>query len=325
MLKHLIFCTLLLLPQFLFAQKQAAETGKWLNDSIQFFQVEGRQWVITKKGDSLLWGNYDQCLAQICHTDKQYFFSVWKNGKAGLVNFQKKVLVPLEFERVEYQGGYDNFVHVWQPDGRCGIWNLQGREVLAPRFYAVTKKERGFFKVQDFETKKVGIVDSIGNIRLPLEYDGCDVQMSPGNYFNASKGMGSALFDPSGKQLTEFGYLTFSCNPYSPELVFAQKPGRKYDVLDKNGAVLPIPAVHGFKFFTHVIQVQRDDTYAFWMPDGKQVTDFHYQEVDRFFSDYKARKIEKELGIVAPQTIIGKAVRNGKQVYITSEGKEIPF
>jgi len=323
MLKNLIFSAFLLLSQLLPAQKQGSNEGQWLTDSIQFFQAEGRQWVISKKGDSLLWGNYDQCLAQICHTDKQYFFSVWKNGKAGLVNFQKKVLVPLEFDRVEYQGGYDNFVHVWQPDGRCGIWNLQGREVLAPRFYAVTKKERGFFKVQDFETKKVGIVDSLGNIRLPLEYEGCDVQMSPGNYFNASKGMGSALFDPSGKQLTEFAYLNFSCSPFSPELVFAQKTGRKYDVLDKNGTVLPIPAVHSFKFFTNVVQVQRDDVYAFWLPDGRQVTDFKYQEVDRFFSENKARQVEKEMGIVAPLAVIGKAVHNGKQVFITNEGKEI--
>jgi len=325
MLKKLTFCALLLLPQFLFAQKQAANTGKWLNDSTQFFQVEGRQWVITKQGDSLFWGDYDKCLPQIRYADKRYFFSVAKNGKAGLLDFQKKVVVPLEFDRVEYQGGYDNFVHVWQPDGRCGIWNLQGREVLAPRFYAVTKKERGFFKVQDFETKKVGIMDSLGNIRLPLEYEGCDVQMSPGNYFNASKGMGSALFDPSGKQLTEFAYLNFSCSPFSPELVFAQKTGRKYDVLDKNGAVLPIPAVHSFKFFINVTQVQRDDVYAFWLPDGRQVTDFKYQEVDRFFSENKARQIEKELGIVAPVAVIGKAVRNGKQVFITNEGKEIPL
>ncbi len=325
MLKNLTFCAFLLLSQLLPAQEQGSNEGQWLNDSIQFFQAEGRQWVISKKGDSLLWGNYDQCLAQICHTDKQYFFSVWKNGNAGLVNYQKKVLVPLEFDRVEYQGGYDNFVHVWQPDGRCGIWNLQGREVLAPQFYAVTKKERGFFKVQDFETKKVGIVDSLGNIRLPLEYEGCDVQMSPGNYFNASKGMGSALFDPSGKQLTEFAYLNFSCSPFSPELVFAQKTGRKYDVLDKNGTVMPIPAVHSFKFFTHVIQVQRDDVYAFWLPDGRQVTDFKYQEVDRFFSENKARQVEKEMGIVAPLAVIGKAVHNGKQVFITNEGKEIPL
>jgi TonB family protein len=160
---------------------------------------------------------------------------------------------------------------------------------------------------------------------MPLEYEGCDVQMSPGNYFNASKGMGSALFDPSGKQLTEFAYLNFSCSPFSPELVFAQKTGRKYDVLDKNGTVLPIQAVHSFKFFTNVIQVQRDDVYAFWLPDGRQVTDFKYQEVDRSFSEYKARQIEKELGIVAPVAVIGKAVHNGKQVFITNEGKEIPL
>jgi len=325
MLKNLIFSAFLLLSQLLPAQKQVSNEGRWLNDSIQFFQAEGRQWVISKKGDSLFWGDYDKCLPQIRFADKRYFFSVAKNGKAGLIDFQKNVVVPLEFERVEYQGGYDNFVHVWQTDGRCGIWNLQGREVLAPQFYAVTKKERGFFKVQDFETKKAGIVDSLGNIRLPLEYEGCDVQMSPGNYFNASRGMGSALFDPSGKQLTEFAYLNFSCSPFSPELVFAQKTGRKYDVLDKNGTVLPIPAVHSFKFFTNVIQVQRDDVYAFWLPDGRQVTDFKYQEVDRFFSEYMARQIEKELGIVAPVAVIGKAVHNGKQVFITNEGKEIPL
>jgi TonB family protein len=323
--RNLAFCTFLFLSQLLSAQKKESNAGLWLNDSTRFFQAEGRQWIITKKGDSLLWGNYDKCLPQIRFADKRYFFSVAKNGKAGLLDFQKNVVVPLEFDRVEYQGGYDNFVHVWQPDGRCGIWNLQGREVLAPRFYAVTKKERGFFKVQDFETKKAGIVDSLGNIRLPLEYEGCDVQMSPGNYFNASKGMGSALFDPSGKQLTEFAYLNFSCSPYSPELVFAQKTGRKYDVLDKNGTVLPIPAVDGFKFFTHGIQVQRDNSYAFWLPDGRRVTDFNYQEVDRFFSENKARQVEKELGIVAPLAVIGKAVRNGKQVFITNEGKEIPL
>jgi TonB family protein len=323
MLKNLTFCAFLLVSQLLFAQKQGKDNGIWLNDSTQFFNAAGKQWIITKKGDSLFWGDYDKCLPQIRYLDKRYFFSVQKNGKAGLIDFQKNVVVPLEFDRVEYQGGYDNFVHVWRADGRCGIRDLQGREVLAPQFYAVTKKERGFFKVQDFETKKVGIVDSLGKIRLPLEYEGCDVQMSPGNYFTASKGMGSALFDPSGKQLTEFAYLNFSCSPFSPELVFAQKTGRKYDVLDKNGTVLPIQAVHSFKFFTNVIQVQRDDVYAFWLPDGRQVTDFKYQEVDRSFSEYKARQIEKELGIVAPVAVIGKAVHNGKQVFITNEGKEI--
>jgi TonB family protein len=325
MLKNLTFCAFLLVSQLLYAQKQGKDNGVWLNDSTQFFNAAGKQWIITKKGDSLFWGDYDKCLPQIRYADKRYFFGVQKNGKAGLIDFQKNVVVPLEFDRVEYQGGYDNFVHVWRTDGRCGIRDLQGREVLAPQFYAVTKKERGFFKVQDFETKKVGIVDSLGNIRLPLEYEGCDVQMSPGNYFNASKGMGSALFDPSGKQLTEFAYLNFSCSPFSPELVFAQKTGRKYDVLDKNGTVLPIQAVHSFKFFTNVIQVQRDDVYAFWLPDGRQVTDFKYQEVDRSFSEYKARQIEKELGIVAPVAVIGKAVHNGKQVFITNEGKEIPL
>ena len=187
------------------------------------------------------------------------------------------------------------------------------------------KKESGFFKVQDVESKKVGIVDSLGNIRLPLEYTGCEIKMSPGNYFTATKGMGYALFDPSGKQLTAFDYLSFSCSPYASEFVFAQKTGRKYDVLDKNGAVLPIAAVDGFKFFTNVIQVQRGGAYAFWLPDGKQATDFKYQEVDRFFSDFKARKAEKELGIVAPVVLIGKALYNGKQVFITNDGKEIPM
>jgi len=324
MLKNTTFCAFLLLAQLLHAQNQSTVNGQWLNDSTRFFHAEGRQWATTKKGDSLVWGDYDQCVPQIRHSDKQYFFSVQKNGKAGLVDFQKNVVVPLEFDRVEYQGGYDNFVHVWRTDGRCGIWNLQGREVLVPQFAAITKKERGFFKVQDIETQKVGIVDSLGNIRLPLEYTGCDVRMSPGNYFTASQGMGQALFDPSGKQLTEFAYLTFSCSPYSPELVFAQKTGRKYDVLDENGTVLPIPAVDGFKFFTHVTQVQRADAYAFWLPDGRQVTDFSYQEVDRLFSENKARQVEKELGIVAPVTVIGKAARNGKPVFVTNEGKEIP-
>jgi len=90
--------------------------------------------------------------------------------------------------------------------------------------------------------------------------------------------------------------------------------------IEESSATTPITNLYGL-----IPSLETCTSYAFWLPDGRQATDFKYQEVDRFFSENKARQVEKELGIVAPVAVIGKAVRNGKQVFITNEGKEIPL
>lgn len=313
----------LLLIHCLHAQTPEVARVQKLGNDIQFYQTDGRQWAISKSGDTVFQGNYDHCLPQFCYLNKRCYLGVKKDGKAGLIDLQKNVIVPFEFDKVEYTGGYDNFVQVWLPDGRCGIWNLQGREVLPPAYFSIAKKERGYFKVQDFKTKKYGLVDSLGQIRMPLEYDGCDVALSPGIWYMASKNMLYALFDQSGKQLSEFRYLNFHCNPYSNDMLFAQKTGRVYDVLDKNGAVLPILPVEDFIFFNKVVAVGRNHTWAYLLPDGRPLTEFQYESVERVFSDFKARKLEKDLGVAAPDLVVGVATRNGKKYAITLAGKEI--
>ncbi len=320
--KCLLGCCLLLV-HCLHAQMPGIIQLQKIDDNIQFFQTDGRQWAVAKSGDTVFQGNYDQCLPQFCYLNKRCYLSVQKDGKAGLIDLQKNVIVPFQFNKVEYTGGYDNFVLVWSPDGRCGIWNLQGREVIPPTYYSIVKKERGYFKVQDFDTQKAGLIDSLGQIRLPLEYGGCDVELSPGIWFKASKDMLWALFDLSGKQLTEFRYLNFHCNPYSTDMLFAQKTRRVYDVMDKNGAILPILPVEDFIFFSKVVAVLRNNTWAYLLPDGRQLTEFKYESVDRVFSDYKARKFEKDLGVASPDIVVGKATRDGKTYVITLAGKEI--
>jgi TonB family protein len=300
------------------------EYAQWFNDSTAFFSRTGQQLGIDHRGQIVFEADYEKCELAFNHFRQCKHLKAVKDGKMGLIDFQKNVIVPFEFERVDVDG-YSNFVRVRLPDRRRGLWNLQGREVLPPRFRNLSMAEHGLFKAQDFESNNIGMIDSTGRERLPLEYSGCDV-VARGPFLKAKKSDGlSALFDLDGRRLTDFMFLNFEWFAAAPSFVFARQRDRKFAILNERGQPLSTESFDDFSVHANAFIVRNDDLRAFLLRNGQRVTPFKYPYASGMTSEKQARQLEKELGIKPPAYLIGSASIGKKQVFIDSEGREIPL
>ncbi|MBK8565254.1 MAG: TonB family protein [Saprospiraceae bacterium] len=302
------------------------ETGKWLNKSTLYFYRRGRQLALDDKGKTLFEGDYQYAEMNSAPQLNTWYFVAMKDDKMGLIDWDHNIVLPFEHEAVVVWPG--NRVQCRHYGGRYSMTDMQGKEILPARFKYLKFAGYGFVMATDFETGKSGFVDTAGTVRLPLDFADCGLVsngvLGSGHYFKAAKTKEMALFDPAGKQMTDFLYKDLTCSSYAPTLFFAQRPDKKFILLDTLGKPLPAPPVDGLSAQFTAIGVRNGKLHGLFTSDGRRVTDIKYDAAYGMVSKAEIAQLTAEHDLQPPVTVIGHATLGNQKFFITSDGRELP-
>lgn len=88
-------------------------------------------------------------------------------GKLGLIR-NNEVIIPFEFESIKRYSKRSNYVFAINPEGKTGLYNMSGKEILKPIFKNINipHSSSRLFEVE-LDNRYTGYADYKGNIFLP--------------------------------------------------------------------------------------------------------------------------------------------------------------
>jgi len=289
------------------------------NDSLVLLSKKGLQRLIDRKGRTIIETNFDRWESNSSLYQKK-LICARKNGKAGLVDFQKKVVLPFEFEQVVWVEGK---VVCIINGKKYGLVALGGRPILPAEHGVIRPKyAHGLFEVGTLDAKKQGLVDSTGTFVLPIEF--AQVKLIAAGSLVAASNADSkiAIFDLHGTQLTDHLFETIIDRDDVPGLFFGQIGQQKYRLLNGKGAFVSPEVFESVEVSPTAFVASVGWKKAFFRLDGKQVTAFKYGGASGFDSILNRDRMVQHKGLPKDRTWIGQAYLNGREVYIDSNGGE---
>lgn len=246
-----------------------------------------------------------------------------KDGKTGIVDLQNRVLLPFEYHKINWQSG--NLINFETEQSMQGLVNFQNQmRVPAVYPYLNSTINLNLFTVRDRQMK-TGMIDSSGNIIVPLQYYSCWVienlecikcKTVQGHY---------ALWDASGKQLSKEIYEEIHGNKMVPNVFVGKMPDtQKWQIMDRQGQVISPEPVDDYFFFPSGFKCSKAGLSAIFDVSGRQVTDFVYKNVNRAFDTLEdAEKRARSMSLPNGTRLVCYATNvAGKQVYIDDAGRE---
>jgi len=297
-----------------------------VNDSVLIFNHPYKQVVVEVLSQQEIreMGTFDyEQFAPLGSPNPKIFSAKVKDGKTGILDINNRVLLPFEYHKIHWQRG--NLVNFESEQSLQGLVNFQN-ELRAPAVYPYLNSTTNpnLFGVRDARGK-LGMIDSTGNIIVPLQYYSCWVlenlecikcKTVQGHY---------ALRDASGKQLSEEIYEEIHGNKMVPNVFVGKLPdSQKWQVIDRQGQVISREPVDDYYFFPFGFKCSKAGLSAIFDMSGRQVTDFAYQNVNSGFDTVEAaEKRARALGLPEGTRLVCYATNAaGKQVYIDDTGRE---
>jgi hypothetical protein len=297
-----------------------------VNDSVMIFNRQFKQVVIEvlnqQKIHVLNTFEHDQ-FEPLGSPNPKFFAAKVKDGKTGVVDLNNRVLLPFDYHKIFWQSG--NLINFETEQSLHGLVNFQNQvQVPAVHRSINSTTNPNLFAVRD-ERMKVGMIDSTGNIVVPIQYYSCWVlenlecikcKTIQGHY---------ALWDVRGEQCTQEIYEEIHGNKDIPKVLFAQLPdSQKWQILDRKGQVISRELVDDYYFFLLGFKCNKAGFSAIYDLSGRRVTDFAYKNAHRAFDTVEAaEKRARALGLPEGTRLVCLATNSaGKPVYIDDKGKE---
>ena len=76
---------------------------------------------------------------------------VTQKGRAGVIDLQGRVVLPLEYKKIEVEQGETDAVILVEKDGKYGMYDRQGKVIIAPTFKKVGPFSDGMLAARDRE------------------------------------------------------------------------------------------------------------------------------------------------------------------------------
>jgi hypothetical protein len=215
-----------------------------------------------------------------------------------------------------------------QADGKRGLMNMHGRMIQPADCAAIHINAHDCFIVQDFITGKWGLIDSSGQVLIPRILDDCEEVT---DYYDAYAPLYRcrtegkwALYDLSGKPLTEPLLLKTHWNPVAPDVIWAQTASKQWQTLTLEGRPCGDGPFDSMKEYANGMVVQKKDLgYAFYNHDGTPITGFLYRDAYGFRDAETVLEKARAIGLPEGLTLVGSATeRYGTQVWIDNQGQE---
>ncbi len=297
-----------------------------VNDSVLIFNHPYKQVVaeVLSQREIRAMGTftYEQ-FAPLGSPNPKIFSAKVKDGKTGIVDLQNRVLLPFEYHKIKWQSG--NLINFETDQTLQGLVNFQN-QLRAPAIYPYLNSTTNpnLFGVRDARGK-LGMIDSTGNIIVPLQYYSCWVlenlecikcKTVQGHY---------ALRDASGKQLSEEIYEEIHGNKMVPNILVGKIPDtQKWQVINRQGQVITREPVDDYFFFPYGFKCSKAGLSAIFDVSGVQVTDFAYKNVNSAFDTVEAaEKRARAMGLPEGTRLVCYATNlAGKLVYMDDSGRE---
>lgn len=296
-------------------------------DSVLIFMRQGKQLIINVLNEDQIetLNTFDyENFEEIGGSKRAIFAAKPKGGKYGIVSIKNEVCLPFEYEKISWAKG--NFVGFSNAKEFRGLANLQNQIRIPALYRSLNPTENpNIFQVSD-ERWKTGIVDSMGRVVVPIQYNYCFLVSN--SAFVKYKSMGGhwGLYGTDGIKRTEEIYEDFSVNKLAPELVFAQLPGnQKWQILDAKGQVVNRDLLDSYYFFQSGFKCEIGDKAAIFDLSGKQLTGFVYTKTQGFDSLEDAERQARQAGLPQGVLLVCRAMNaNGAFVFVDNSGQEFP-
>lgn len=296
-------------------------------DSVLIFKRPGKQLVVNVLNENQvqIGGIFDyENFEELGGSDRAIFAAKPKGGKYGIVSLKNEIWLPFEYEKISWAKG--NFVGFSDAKEFRGLTNLQNQIRIPAIYRSLNPTENpNIFQVSDTRWK-VGMVDSIGRVLVPIQHDYCFLVSN--SSFAKCKSMGGhwGLYGTDGKKRTEGIYEDFSVNKLAPGLVFAQLPeSQKWQILDTEGKILHRDLVDSYYFFQSGFKCDISEKSAIFDLSGKKLTGFVYTNTQRFSSLEDADQKARQAGLAPGVLLVCQARKaDGTLVFVDNTGKEFP-
>ena len=163
---------------------------------------------------------------------------VQKNGKYGMINFEGKEILQPEYETIEAVAGIKNAILV-QKDGKYGVVDKEGKamtDIAYTEIKPLGKDNKSGYIVKD-EQGKYGIIDYSKNQVLPNQYEGIEAVYGNDLYVVVEAGK-QKLIQKDGTQVLKDGFDKITAILKTTGAGIIYQKADKFGVMDLTGKIV---------------------------------------------------------------------------------------
>jgi len=165
---------------------------------------------------------------------------------------------------------------VWvMKDGKFGLFDISGKEIVSPKYEEVLPFERGRSWVK--LNGKWGLIDDKGKELTPIKYDGAIIS-DEGIIWAREEGKW-VIIDENGKELSSNRYDYDAVTPFTEGVSWVLK-GNKWSLVDKNGREIILPKYEGIcPFVGGLSAVMVGEKWGIIDKSGKEIIPIKYDGI----------------------------------------------
>lgn len=133
-------------------------------------------------------------------------FSVYDNKKWGIVDSLDIVIIPFEYERIEFA----NNVFILTKNKKLGLVDLNNNEIIPTTYYQIYPRKNNRFILLSPE-KKGGVIDNKGNIIIPNKFKYItNLHLADDFYLVKDINNNEGIFDFKGNEILPVEYVFYN-------------------------------------------------------------------------------------------------------------------
>ena len=205
---------------------------------------------------------------------------VQKDGKYGLINFEGKEVLPINYEEIVAVSEIENSLKV-KKDGKYGIVDSEGKIVIEPQYADIDilgKDNKSGFVVKD-DSGKYGIVDYSNNQVLEIKYDSIEKIYGNNLYVVTVEGKQKIVNKENNDVLTT-GFDSIKQILANQENAVVFVKDNKYGVMNLSGEILidaQYDSLEETKIGTFI--AKKDDKYGIINISNEEKVIFQYTSI----------------------------------------------
>ncbi len=201
-----------------------------------------------------------------------------KDGKYGLIDFDGREIVEPIYDNIYAMPGIENSIII-ETNGKKGLVNAVTEQIIIePKYLEITSLSESYENgyIVKNENKKCGIIAPDKTKILDEKYD--DIRkVSGNNYYIVIENGTLEVIDSSSNVILNKGYDSIEEIALDNFVIIKNS---KYGVIDKNGQTVLPAEYENIKFaFADYFIVQKDGKYGIINKDGNQVVNFEYDTI----------------------------------------------
>lgn len=201
-----------------------------------------------------------------------------KNGKYGLIDFEGKIIVEAEYDKIYALSGIKDTLII-EKDGKKGLINNKTSEIIIDTKYvdiiAISDKHEDGYIVKNSENK-FGVIANDKTEVLSEKYD--DIKRVTGNgYYVVVENGKAEVIDKYGNIILDEGFDSVESIQLDNFIII--KNG-KYGVIDKEGNTIIAPEYENIKFGSvDSFIAQKNGKTGIIKKDGTEIINYEYERI----------------------------------------------